>query len=152
MKAAIEKGLKEARFAKDKETISVLSLMLNNIQFIEKEEKRVITDAEVTAILQAYIKNTKENEIPGHTKLGNTDRITVLEKNMATAAKFLPQQLSEAEVLAVVSKHYAIIKESVQSVGVGDLMKAVMPELKGKAAGKLINETVNRVIKSEEAL
>lgn len=57
-------------------------------------------------------------------------------------AKYAPQMMSAEEVAAYISGHFA---EVVATKNKGQIMKAVMGELKGKADGKVINEVVAKL-------
>lgn len=75
------------------------------------------------------------------------DRIDLLEEyksRMAIIDEFAPQMMSEDEVRKAV---YTIIATvDIQKTGKGAIMKAVIPRLKGKADGKLINKVVSEIV------
>jgi|CXWL01.1.fsa_nt_gi uncharacterized protein YqeY len=102
------------------------------------------TDEVVMGILQKAIKQRKE-AAEGFTKGGNTE---MAEKEMQEAAlyqAYLPAQMSAEEVKT-------IIAETIKEIGasgpadMGKVMAAIMPKVKGKADGKLINETVKALL------
>ena len=76
---------------------------------------------------------------------GREDSVKQLEKEIEVVQSYLPKQLSEDEVKD-------IVQETINEVGAtskadfGKVMGAVMPKLKGKADGKLVNETVKSLL------
>ncbi len=81
-------------------------------------------------------------------ELVGSDRTDIIEKNraeMAIIEKYLPQQLSEAEIEALVRQ--AISQSGAKSArDMGQVMKVLMPEVKGRADGKLVNQVVKRLL------
>ena len=63
---------------------------------------------------------------------------------MAILLEFMPEQLSEAEL-------EVIVRESIEEVGatsmkdIGKIMKVVMPKVKGKADGNMVNKIIKSV-------
>ena len=75
------------------------------------------------------------------------DRTELLEEYKARLAvyeEFAPKMLSEDEVKAIINEKFADV---VATKNKGQIMKAVMGELKGKADGKVINQVVSELCK-----
>ena len=75
------------------------------------------------------------------------DRTELLEEYKARLAvyeEFAPKMLSEEEVKAIINEKFADV---VATKNKGQIMKAVMGELKGKADGKVINQVVSDLCK-----
>lgn len=75
------------------------------------------------------------------------DRTELLEEYKARLAvyeEFAPKMLSEEEVKAIINEKFADV---VATKNKGQIMKAVMGELKGKADGKVINQVVSELCK-----
>lgn len=66
------------------------------------------------------------------------------QKRYDVIAEYAPQMMSSGEVRAYILDHFA---ELAASKNKGQIMKAVMGDLKGKADGKVINETVTELCK-----
>ena len=92
-------------------------------------------------MLKAAVKDSLEESKAA----GRDDSVQELEGEIAVVQGYMPAQLSADDVKAVV-------EETIKAVGAtskadfGKVMGAVMPKLKGKADGKLINATVKELL------
>jgi uncharacterized protein YqeY len=59
----------------------------------------------------------------------------------------MPKQLTEDEVAQIVRD--AIAGQDVSSLKMGDVMKLVMPKVKGRADGKLVSQTVRKILQNK---
>ena len=66
---------------------------------------------------------------------------------MAVLEKYMPKQLTEDEVAQIVRD--AIAGQDVSSLKMGDVMKLVMPKVKGRADGKLVSQTVRKILQNK---
>ncbi len=103
-----------------------------------------ITDADVVSLVGRLVKQRKE-AAEQYKAVGANDRAqTELDENKVLEA-YLPRQLDAAEV-------EKIVRETVAEIGatgprdMGKVMKAVMPKVKGQADGKLVKDTVTRIL------
>lgn len=103
-----------------------------------------ITDADVVSLVGRLVKQRKE-AAEQYKAVGANDRAqTELDENKVLEA-YLPKQLDAAEV-------EKIVRETVAEIGatgprdMGKVMKAVMPKVKGQADGKLVKDTVTRIL------
>ena len=71
------------------------------------------------------------------------DLLNEYEHKMAIILEFVPKMMSEEEVRKAVYNIIATV--DIWNTGKGALMKAIMPRLKGKADGKLINKVVTEI-------
>jgi len=77
--------------------------------------------------------------------LGRADVADGLEKEIKILMEYLPEQLSDEEVVSIVEGAVA----QVGATGIDDLgkvMGAVMPKVKGRADGKKVNEIVRQIL------
>lgn len=72
------------------------------------------------------------------------DLLSEYEYKMATISEFVPKMMSEEEIKETIVD---ILSYSEVDNNVGAIMKVVMPKLKGKAEGKLINKIVSEICK-----
>lgn len=124
-----------------KETISSLIGAIKKAA-IDKKCKDNITEELVNEVLLKEKKTTQEmvDTCP-------SDRVELLkgyEARMAIVDEFAPQMMSEDEVRQAVN-HIVAIVDGIEYGNKGSIMKAVMPRLKGKADGKLINQIVSEI-------
>ncbi|MFH1759365.1 MAG: GatB/YqeY domain-containing protein [Patescibacteria group bacterium] len=127
------------------EVLRGLNAVLHNkeIEKRSKEGEDELTDEEVVEVLSREVK--KRKEAVELYKQGNRPELAEKEeKEMVIIQKYLPEQMSEEEVEKVVNEQIKILR-SAQNDGessFGNVMKAVMAELKGKADGKVVSEII----------
>ena len=80
-------------------------------------------------------------------KAGRSDLADQTKAEMAVLEKYMPKQLTEDEVAQIV--HDAIAGQDVSSLKMGDVMKLVMPKVKGRADGKLVSQTVKKILQNK---
>ena len=123
-----------------KETISALISAVKKTA-IDEKSKDNITEELVNKVILKEKKTMQEmiDTCPA-------DRVELLEEyksRMTIIEEFAPQMMSEEEVRKAV--YNIIASVDIPHSGKGYIMKAVMPRLKGKADGKLINKVVTEI-------
>jgi uncharacterized protein len=107
-------------------------------------EQRSVTDEDVMRILQKQVKQRRDS-IAEFAKGGRNDLIERELAEIAVLEKYLPQQLSEAEVRAHAEK--VIAELSVTDMkGLGPVMKRMTGDLRGVADGQVINRVVRELL------
>ena len=105
-----------------------------------------LSDEEAIKILQRLVKQRKESASIFRDQ-GRSDLATPEEAQAEVIASFLPEQLSEAEVVKVVSE--IIVKTGAEGMkDMGKVMGMASQELSGKAEGKLIANLVKQQLSS----
>lgn len=131
MVAAMKAGEKER-----KESLSMLLAALKN-KAIDKRED--LTEEEENEIVLKEIKQTRET-----LELTPTDRTDLLEeckKRIAVFEEFSPKMMEEEEIKEVIQSVLDELKiETPTGKDKGKIMKELMPRVKGKADGKLVNQ------------
>ena len=110
---------------------------------IDKGGDRVnIPDEVVTQVVLKELKTIKEqiDSCPAD----RADLLEEFKKRYAYVEAYAPKLMSKEEILTLINSKYADI---VAGKNKGLIMKNIMPELKGKADGKLINEIVEELCK-----
>jgi len=131
---------------RDKDTLKkdTIQICRAAILQVEKDTKSELDDAGVVDILSKEYKKKSETL----KDLGDReDIITKYKAEMAIIEKYLPAQLSEAEVLEIVKQTIAETG-AISMKDLGNVMKVITPKLKGKADGKLINTLVRNQLES----
>ncbi len=111
---------------------------------VEKDSKVTLDDDGIVEIIAKEVKKRMDT-LPDFEKSGRDDLIDNLKAEIEVLKKYLPQQLSEAEI-------ENIVKNAIASTGaasakdIGKVMQAVMPETRGKADGKLVNRIVKDLL------
>ena len=140
MREKILNDLVSAMKNKDKETLSVLRMVKGAIQLEEINKKQELNDEDVIAVLSKQIKTRKES-IAEFEKAGRTDLIEQTNKEIEILNKYMPEQLSEEEVLKVIDDTFNELKPEKPS-DMGKLMGFLTPKLKGKADMSFVSKTI----------
>jgi uncharacterized protein len=131
LKDQITEDMKNAMRAKEAERLGAIRLLLAAIKQREVDERVVVDDAGVIAIVEKLIKQRKDS-ISQFEKAGRADLVAIEAAEMAIMQAYLPAQLSDAEVAAIVT---ATIKQLGASgpQDMGKVIAALKPQLAGKA-------------------
>jgi uncharacterized protein len=140
LKDQLDADLKAAMRDKDAVKLSVVRLLKSAIKYREIEVMKPLDDAGVLQVITQEIKRHKDS-VEQYRAGNRADLVEKEEAEIAILQGWLPTQLTEAEVRARVDA-------VVQQVGakgpkdMGAVMKALLPEVQGKADGKLVSELV----------
>jgi uncharacterized protein YqeY len=135
------KAMKEGN--KDtKETLSMLLAALKN-KAIDKRED--LTEEEEIQVVLKEIKQTKE--ALEMTPADRTDIIEECTKRLAVLEQYAPKMMDETEIRGVINATLAELGiEAPTSKDKGRIMKVLMPKVKGKADGKLVNDLLTSIM------
>jgi len=133
--------------AKDKVKLSTIRMIMSLIKNAEIDKRGELTDEEITGLLQKYAKQRKES-IEMYEKGGRQDLVEKEKAELAIVESYLPEQLDENEIKN-------IVKSTIEEVGassvkdMGKVMKAVMPKLRGRADGSVVNRIVKELLSGD---
>ncbi|MBP3926017.1 MAG: GatB/YqeY domain-containing protein [Clostridium sp.] len=142
----VRAAMVEAMKAMDKARKDSLSMLLSALKNAEIDKREPLTEEEADAVVKKEIKQTKETY-----DLAPADREDIRSEAAARLAvykEFAPEDLTEeqiAEVIQGVLKELAI--EAPKPSDKGKIMKVLMPKVKGKADGKLVNQVLAGMLK-----
>ena len=140
----INSDLKEAMKAKDSVKVGTLRMVVSDIKYAKIEKMKEMDDGDTIAVIQKAIKSRKDSA----EQYKNAQRPELAMKEEAEIAVlevYLPEQMSSEEI-------EKIIRSVVRDIGatgakdMGKVMQKLMPLVKGKADGKLVNEIVKKVL------
>jgi len=140
----IVNDLKEAMRNRDTVKLSVLRMVSSVIKNKELEKKDSLNDEEVLSVLSSEAKKRRE-AISGFENAGRPELAEGEKNELEMIQSYLPEQMTEEEVRK-------IIQEAVNTTGaksmqeIGLVMKEVMPKVKGKADGNLVNSIVKELL------
>ena len=136
LKDQITEDMKTAMRAKDSERLGTIRLLLSAIKQKEVDERVVVDDVMVVAIIDKMIKQRKDS-IDAFTKAGRQDMADKEAAETTVLTTYLPARLSADEVLtavkAIVAGLAAASGAKVGPADMGKVMAAVKAELAGKA-------------------
>jgi len=124
----VNNDFKEALKNQDKFTLSVLRMLKS--EFINESRKGALhelTDEEVTKVIKRQVKVRKDS-VAEYTNYGKADLVKELEKEIEVLSKYLPQEMSEEEVLKVIDEVFDKLKPSSMKE-MGMVMKEVSSKL-----------------------
>ena len=143
-KAKIDQDMLVAAKGKDKLTLSALRLIKAALHNREIDLKRELNDSEFLQVLSGMVKQRRDS-IEQFAKGGRTDLVEKEEAEMKIIQAFMPQPLSQEEMLQE-------IRQAVNETGaltvkdMGRVMKALMPKLTGRVDGKLLSDRVKALL------
>ncbi len=144
LKETLESKLRDAMRAGDDVTKRTIRLAISAIKNTEIDKGQALDDAGIVAILQKEIKIRTE-AIQDAEKAKRDDLISDAKAEMAVLESFLPKQLSDVEIEALVKEAIDECQASTPA-DMGKVMKAVMPKIQGRAAGDKISQIVRRLL------
>lgn len=133
--------MKKAMLARDSERLGVLRFVISEIKNREIDAKHELGDEEVLDLLRRETKRRNEAVIQ-YTQGGRLDIVETEKRELAIIETYLPALMDKAKVEAVVKEVIA----GLSTKDFGQVMRAVMQELKGQADGKLVSEIVKNCL------
>ena len=130
---------------KDKDRKETLSMLLAALKNKAIDKRADLTPEEEFEVVKKEIKQTKETM-----DLASADRTDIIDQckaRLAVLSEFAPEEMSEDAIRAV-------IREVIAGLGIenptgrdkGKIMKELMPKVKGKADGSLVNKLVGELL------
>ena len=131
LKEQITEDMKNAMRAKETARLNTIRLLLAAIKQREVDERVVVDDAGVVAIVEKLIKQRKDS-IEQFQKAGRTDLVAIEVLEQTILQSYMPAQLSTEEVTAIVKATIAQLNAS-SPQEMGKVIGALKPQLAGKA-------------------
>ena len=130
--------------AKDKVRLSAIRMLKTALHNKEIDLMRPLNETETLQIISAMVKQRKDS-IEQFAKGGRNDLVEKEEAELKVVQEFMPAQMSDDEVEGVIKK--AIAEAGAVSIkDMGKVMKVLMPQLTGKADGKMVGEKVKALL------
>ena len=132
--------------AKDKVRKDSLSMLLSALKNAEIDKRSPLTEEEENAVVKKELRQSKETY-----DLAPEDRQDIREEMAARIAvykEFAPEDMSAEQIAQVIQEVLAELGiEKPVGADKGKIMKVLMPRVKGKSDGKLVNETLAGMMK-----
>ena len=144
LKDQLMADMKEAMKAHDKDRLAVIRMVRGAVRQQEIDGKKELEDSDVIAVISKEVKMRKDS-IEEFKKGGREDLVAKTQAEIDVLMPYLPAQLSEDEIRA-------LVKEAVEKTGastpkdMGKVMGMLMPKVKGRADGKLVNTIVRSML------
>lgn len=134
----------KAMKARDKETLATVRMLKAAVQNAQIEAGHDLSADEEVAVMSREYKQRKES-LAEFKKAGRQDLVDQTNRELKVVENYLPKQLSASDV-------QDLVKATIDQVGAtsmkdfGKVMGAVMPKVKGRADGKVVNQTVKAAL------
>ena len=144
LKEQLTTDMKEAMKSHDKDRLAVIRMVRGAIRQQEIDGQKELSDEDVIAVMSKEIKMRRDS-IEEFKKGGREDLIAKTQAEIDVLMPYMPAQLSEDEVRE-------LVKAAVAETGaatpkdMGKVMGVLMPKVKGRADGKLVNTLVRSML------
>ncbi len=144
LKEKISEDMKAAMKAHEKERLAVIRMVRSAIRQMEIDGKKELDDEGVIAVISKEVKMRKDS-LEEFQKGGREDLVAKTQAEIDVLLPYLPEQLSEEEITV-------LVKEAMEQTGasapkdMGKVMGVLMPKVKGRADGKLVNGIVKSML------
>ncbi len=140
LKETLMQDLKDAMKEKDTIRKNTVQMIRSAILQFEKDN---LTELDEEGVIEVIAKELKKRRdvLPEYEKSGRDDLIGDIKREIEILLAYLPKQLTKEELEVIVA-------EAIEATGaasmkdMGKIMGVVMPKVKGRADGKMINEIV----------
>ncbi|WP_010247909.1 GatB/YqeY domain-containing protein [Acetivibrio cellulolyticus] len=144
LKERLLEDMKAAMRDKDSIRKNAIQMARAAVLQVEKDNRVTLDDDGIIEIIAKEVKKRRDS-MPDFEKSGRQDLVDGLKVEIDVLLQYLPQQLTEVEL-------EAIVKDAIQDTGassakdIGRIMQSVLPKVKGRADGKIINQIVKKYL------
>ncbi|WP_376792943.1 GatB/YqeY domain-containing protein [Thermoflexus sp.] len=144
LKEQLQEDLKAAMRAGDEPRKSAIRMALLAIRMAEVEAARPLSEDEILRVLQNEVKRRRET-LEELEKANRPDRLAAEQAELEALLSYLPKPFTREEI-------EALAREVIAEVGatspaqLGEVMKRLMPKVRGRADGREIQEIVRRLL------
>jgi uncharacterized protein YqeY len=146
LRATLEEDIHQAMRSRDQSRLDALRFLKSAIQLEEKARQKPLDDE---AVLQVIVKqvNDRRESIRMFQEGNRTDLVAKESAELQVLEEYMPPQMSREEL-------ESLIQDMVSQVGAtsirdkGKLMGRLMPQVKGKADGAIVNELATQILES----
>ena len=148
LRATLDSDLKEAMRNKDVIKRTVLRTVLSEIRNTEIAKQNTLDDSGIEVVITKQAQQRKDS-IEAYITAERHDLVDKETQELNILSSYLPEQMSDGEVRE-------IVKSVIRDVGaenisdMGKVMGAIMPKVRGRADGKVVNGMVTQILKSSE--
>lgn len=138
--------MKEAMKAREKERLATIRLIQAEFKRVEVDERIEIDDARALAIMDKMVKQRRDS-ISQFESAGRDELAAIERAEINVIQEFLPQQLSEGEILAIIDDALSGI-DATGMAAMGPLMNVIKPKLQGRADMGAVSKLVKAKLTS----
>ncbi|MFE8703214.1 GatB/YqeY domain-containing protein [Cytobacillus sp. FJAT-54145] len=138
----LNNDMKQAMKNKEKDKLTVIRMIKASIQNEEIKLGRELTNDEELTVLSREVKQRKDS-LHEFDKAGREDLVEKLRTELLYVEEYMPQQLTEEELSEIIKTVISEVGAS-SKAEMGKVMSMLMPQVKGKADGSLVNKLVQQ--------
>ncbi|MGC2424484.1 MAG: GatB/YqeY domain-containing protein [Nitrospirota bacterium] len=144
LKERLNADMKEALKAHDAARLSTIRMVISAVRNKEIDSRKDMDDEGVLSVLSTSAKQRRES-IEQYEKAGRQDLVDKEKAELEVIISYMPQQMGREEIQTLVKD--AVAESGAKGPGdMGKVMKVLMPKVKGRADGKLVNEVVKEAL------
>lgn len=143
-KEMLETSLKEAMRARDDVRRRTLRMILSAVKLAEVDRRGPLDEPGLLAVLGREAK-TRQETITDAERAGRSDLAEAARAELAIVEAYLPKPLTAEEMEALARKSIAETGATTPA-DMGRVMKALMPQIQGRADGKTASDLVRRLL------
>lgn len=144
IKTKLENSVKDAMRAGDDVTKRTVRMVLAAIKQLEVDQRIQLDETAIFSIIQKEIKTRRES-LDEAGRANRSDLIAECEAEINVLKKFLPEELSEEDLLALV-KSAAVEVGASSPADMGKVMKVLLPRVQGRAPGDRVSQAVRSLL------
>ena len=144
----LEADIRSAMRSRNQERLDALRFIKSQIQLTEKNQQKDLDEPGVIEVIAKQAKERRES-IQMFQEGNRTDLVTKETAALAVVEEYLPPQMTREDLVK-------IVEEVIQQVGAtsardkGKLMGRLMPQVRGKADGAIVNAVVTELLEKAE--
>ena len=148
LKDRLEDDIRNAMRSKNRDRLEALRFLKSQIQLTEKDQMKELDEAGVVEVVAKQAKDRRES-IQMFQQGNRPDLVDKESLVLSVFEEYLPPQMPEEEIIQV-------IKDAIEEVGAGSpqdrgkVMGRIMPQLRGKADGSVVNALVSDILSDLE--
>jgi uncharacterized protein YqeY len=147
LKDRLTEDLKQAMRQRDERRKSTIRMLRAAITNAEIERGEELEDDEILTIIAKQAKQRRES-MTEFSKAERQDLVDEEEEELQILLSYLPAQMSRDEI-EVAARQVIAEVEATSLAQMGEVMRRLMSQLKGKADGSLVNQVVREILTSE---
>jgi uncharacterized protein len=140
LRDSIANDMRDAMKAREQVRVGTLRMLMTAVKNTEVEKLHELSDDEVLEVIAREAKRRRES-IEAFEKGGRTDLVEKENGELAVLEAYLPERLSDEELASLVDQAIAETGASTPKQ-MGEVMKALMPKLRGRAVGAQVSAMV----------
>ena len=138
----LNNDMKQAMKNKEKDKLSVIRMLKASIQNEALKQRQDLTDDEELTVLSRELKQRKDS-LEEFANAGRSDLVDKVRTELVYVEAYMPEQLSEEDISEIVKQTIEEVNAT-SKADMGRVMGALMPKVKGKADGSLVNKLVQQ--------